>query len=122
MNDDRYQFASFVAALGTTVKPRHRAPVRLAHLACELVKLARIIERVSIAECSDADISERTRTIGRKASGAIHQLCREYGIGEPTIGGDPRGYTVKLPLQCNGRPMGNTWGGDSEGWGIPLKS
>jgi hypothetical protein len=45
----------------------------------------------------------------------IFALCAEWGIGA-SLGGDPRGYTVKLHLP-DGR--GNTWGGDTDGWGVP---
>ena len=32
------------------------------------------------------------------------------------VGGDPRGYTLKLRLPSG---KGNTWGGDECGWGVP---
>lgn len=33
------------------------------------------------------------------------------------LGGDPRGYTVKLMTPKSGRY--NTWGGAECGWGVP---
>jgi signal transduction histidine kinase len=56
-------------------------------------------ERKREGEC-EKRIAERAAFIGAR--------CK--------FGGDPRGHTVKLLLRSN---RGNTWGGASEGWGVP---
>ena len=45
----------------------------------------------------------------------IKEICAGFSL-PVTLGGDPRGYTVKVKF-----PSGayNTWGGSSEGYGIP---
>lgn len=45
----------------------------------------------------------------------IKEICAEFNL-PVTLGGDPRGYTVKVKL-----PSGayNTWGGSEEGYGVP---
>jgi hypothetical protein len=42
-------------------------------------------------------------------------LCDAFGV-ELILGGDPRGYTVKIKLP-NG--ASNTWGGAEDGFGVP---
>ena len=45
----------------------------------------------------------------------IKDICAQFNL-PVTLGGDPRGYTVKVKL-----PSGayNTWGGSKEGYGVP---
>lgn len=48
---------------------------------------------------------------------SIKNLCQPYGF-TPILGGDPRGFTVKLLF-----PSGiyNTWGGKESGYGVPQR-
>lgn len=45
----------------------------------------------------------------------IAEVCAELGCSV-SFSGDPRGYTVRLHLPS---ARGNTWGGDTYGWGVP---
>lgn len=61
------------------------------------------------------EFEERCAKREARIEARISAICAELGI-EPDFGGDPRGYTVKVKLPTG---ASNTWGGASEGWGIP---
>ncbi len=47
---------------------------------------------------------------------SIEQIAKRLpGVKGVKFTGDPRGYTVRLVLECG---RGNTWSGDEDGWGI----
>ena len=99
---------------------RYREVVQVAD---QFMKLARTLERINVRECNDdyADTdwgrNKRSRDIAasKRTEARLKDLCRHYGFGL-NLGGDPRGYAVKLIL-----PTGryNTWGGKEEGYGVP---
>ena len=57
----------------------------------------------------------KDKRAGVRTEARLKDLCRHYGF-ELNLGGDPRGYAVKLIL-----PTGryNTFGGKGEGYGVP---
>jgi len=58
-----------------------------------------------------ASVAKRQERVEKR----IKEICAEFNL-PVTLGGDPRGYTVKVKL-----PSGayNTWGGSEEGYGVP---
>ncbi|MDO8705371.1 MAG: hypothetical protein Q7J84_10540 [Sulfuricaulis sp.] len=62
-----------------------------------------------------ADAEARLFKNQERAEKRIREICAGIGA-EVHLGGDPRGYTVKVKL-----PSGayNTWGGSQEGYGVP---
>ena len=89
-------------------------PQMVAARALQFCKAARVIERNAVNQCNGVD-SPRTEARALKAANAVATLASECGF-TPRLGGDPRGYTLKLIL-----PTGryNTWGGVEDGWGVP---
>ena len=80
----------------------------------ELMKLAKQSERYNLLHCNvgltpqqeklDAIVDQKVRDIAEKLQTTIK------------IGGDPRGYALKIMLPSK---MYNTWGGPEDGYGIP---
>lgn len=86
------------------------------HVAKLIMRNAATLQRLAEMACNrDLTASEekREQTAERHLRDAVSQLP---GLSVIEIGGDPRGYVVKLKL-----PSGayNTWGGEECGWGVP---
>jgi len=116
---EQHAFIGVLAeAIGTDVPDafdQYRETVRVAN---QFMKLARTLERINVRECNGYHIEAQRLTDeqGRARTEArLKDLCRHYGFGL-NLGGDPRGYAVKLIL-----PTGryNTFGGKEEGYGVP---
>lgn len=77
-----------------------------------LMTLAREHGRLQELACSQ----EMPDDYDTEIEAQIRDLCERVIGCRVKFGGDPRGYTVKVFL-----PSGryNTWGGESEGWGVP---
>lgn len=89
-------------------------PHQAAFDAARLCSLARAHHRLAETECNrEMTTRELARQVNIRLT--IREILVEYGIESVNFSGDPRGYTVKIHFP-DGR--GNTWGGDSEGWGI----
>jgi hypothetical protein len=78
----------------------------------DLMKLAKRHGKLAERECNVGDVSDKT---WERLEAKIRAICEEIGCGVK-LGGDPRGYTVKV-IVPSGRY--NTWGGAEEGWGVP---
>ena len=89
------------------------------HTLTRLIRMAEAYAKIQEDECN-RELTEREREIERKAAELIRTIARELEIGVK-LGGDPRGYTVKILLadpSHEGQNFYNTWGGSEEGWGI----
>lgn len=90
------------------------------HVCSELVSAAKRYHTIQEHWCNDTDtaspqgesLAKREANLETKIRELVKQVPHLKGV---RFTGDPRGYCVKLERQ-DGR--GNTWGGDSEGWGI----
>ena len=93
--------------------PNHSVHVAV-DLARELMRLAGIVDRYAVNLCN-GETTEREKQRAERTAKKMGELI--YPFGWPvTIGGDPRGYVVKIKF-----PSGayNTWGGSQEGYGVP---
>lgn len=86
----------------------------------ELMRLSRRHGRLQERLCSEPDDDGRLGRMDERLEERIKALvsadplaCAIKGV---ILGGDPRGYTVKVLLR-NGKY--NTWGGAEDGWGVP---
>lgn len=79
--------------------------------AIEIHKLARHLTRYAEKDCNVGLNDSDKRTVDRLEK-RIAELLQACGL-KANFSGDPRGYVVKV----QGLP-GNTWGGDSEGFGV----
>jgi hypothetical protein len=77
-----------------------------------LMRLAKRHGKLAERECNVGDVSDKT---WERLEAKIRAVCAEIGC-EVKLGGDPRGYTVKV-IVPSGRY--NTWGGAEDGWGVP---
>jgi hypothetical protein len=97
------EFACLMAREFPEVKPAQLA---------ELMSLAKRHGKLAERECNVGDVSDKT---WERLEAKIRAICEEIGCGVK-LGGDPRGYTVKV-IVPSGRY--NTWGGAEDGWGVP---
>lgn len=83
--------------------------------ALDLVRFAKAHGRIQEHACMD-ELSDAMKTEEKNLEETIREIANRNGL-RPNFSGDPRGFTVKLhPIK--GESIGNTWGGDSMGWGI----
>jgi hypothetical protein len=82
-----------------------------AYRAQEIHKHARTLTRYAEKECNEG-LSPTQQRMQESEQQRIADFLRVYGL-KATFSGDPRGYVVKI----QGLP-GNTWSGDSEGFGV----
>ena len=116
---------AFLGAIAEAIDPAKFPWEEICGAADKFMKLARTLERINVRECNGysspnpyfrADLAEAKDRVARARTEArLKDLCRHYGFGL-NLGGDPRGFAVKLIL-----PTGryNTWGGKEEGYGVP---
>lgn len=115
--DDRVEFANFVAVLASEAKrPECRV---VASDAVALVKLAKAIKRRAIRECNYGYASDAAAERGAEADerdySAAQDIADRYDATVLRMG-DVRGYAIKLRLPSD---KNNTWGGAGEGYGVP---
>jgi hypothetical protein len=72
---------------------------------------ARKLSRFAETECN-REVTDKELKRAAHSEQVILKILKEYGLSA-LFSGDPRGYVVKI----QGLP-GNTWGGDSEGFGV----
>lgn len=88
------------------------ASARLAvQYAKEIHKYSRRLSVLAEIECN-REVTERERREEERLQKRVNALLKPYDL-RARFEGDPRGYVVKI----QGLP-GNTWGGDSEGFGV----
>jgi hypothetical protein len=88
------------------------APSRKAVYDAQRIHLhARKLSRFAEIECN-REATEREIKSAARSEKLILEILKKYEL-RALFSGDPRGYVVKI----QGLP-GNTWGGDSEGFGV----
>lgn len=112
-------FALFVAVLAESdrLHPGPRGPLppqEMLGRAMAFRRIARALERYAVAE-HNGTLSDRQATARDRAIHAARSLAKMIGANA-IIGGDPRGYALKLQLPTD---RSNTWGGSDDGWGVP---
>jgi len=94
----------------------NRTANEVARFSKEIRRLGRRAKRLAVQNCNgpwgDADDDKHTAN-----AVAVSALCCEFDQRiEAHVGGDPRGYTIKLILPTR---VYNTWGGEESGYGVP---
>lgn len=118
--------ASNITILAATLAARGMVPHHAAALAEELAAIGRSASRAATDACNTPhgyEALEKRTARNRKRAESVMARYRGEGFATATvkamrglsvkIGGDPRGYCLHIV----GLP-GNSWGGDSEGFGI----
>jgi chromosome condensin MukBEF MukE localization factor len=85
-----------------------------------LLRHAKTYDRIQEMWCSEEMSDRRRGALEKKETNLerrITELAERFGA-KVKFGGDPRGFTVKLLLK-SGR--WNSWGGASEGFGVPTR-
>lgn len=116
----------FVAVLARELPDM--AAHHVAELAGFLVAASRKMDRLAVALCNgDIDqepFSKRADRLREKIDakfaefGKLEYLKDKMPAIQFQLGGDPRGYTLKLHLPSKRH---NTWGGEEAGYGVPTK-
>jgi hypothetical protein len=86
-------------------------PSVVARDALQIHKRARTLQRLAEVDCY-RELAKTEIRIRERNERQIIKWVTSYGL-TAKFGGDPRGYVVKI----QGLP-GNTWSGDSEGFGV----
>lgn len=111
---DRQLFVEMVVkSTSRVVAPRR------AELAHDLLRDASTYGRLQETECN-RELTPRERDSETRCAGRLKLIAETLGVGLK-LGGDPRGFTVKVlfPVGADGRRPYNTWGGEEDGWGVP---
>ena len=85
-----------------------------ADVARRLMRYARTHGRLAETACN-RELTPREEKQDGLTERHISELAATVGAAAK-FSGDPRGYTVKLAWKDGAH---NTWGGASEGWGVP---
>lgn len=110
----RKQIAELAAILATRI---HRKPHRIAEDVMLLSRMGAAAETIAVRLCN-GDINQdqfekRKGSIAKRLKEVEETYSVRFGIG-----GDPRGYVLKMYSQNDKPIFGNTLGGDEEGYGI----
>lgn len=78
----------------------------------------RAANRMSPQACTAVYTQHEAHTMARieASEKALRAWAKRHGVAL-RLGGDPRGFTVKVMMPRTGAY--NTWGGESEGFGVP---
>jgi len=108
---DRYEFVAVLTREIPTL-----APFRVVELAMQLMRCAASADRLSVAHCNYMETEEYERKITAVRKRVAKLLVDVPGVTALQVGGDPRGFCLKLSL-----PSGayNSWGGKESGFGVP---
>ncbi len=88
-------------------------------LAQTVLNNAQVLQRLAVAECNRELTEYERKKIDRAAARIVEAAAESGGKFKPAeIGGDPRGYVVKLHLAGGAH---NTMGGAGSGYGVPAK-
>lgn len=112
---ERAEFVAKVvkhAAKGTEAE-RQKAARRM-------LSLGAAYRRLQEKECNEGTLAGYDADLEKRTADQLKECAETLGVGLK-LGGDPRGFTVKVlfPLDADGRRPYNTWGGMEEGWGVP---
>lgn len=89
---------------------------QVADVAAKLMRYGRTSSRLAVAECNRG-MTDAERKQDERNDKRIKELVATFGKGFGVVlGGDPRGYTVKLLVPSGAH---NTMGGKEGGWGVP---
>lgn len=110
------QKALFVATLAQDAK--HLSPAQVVYHAQKLIAIARAQERAALALCNGQATQDEHIVRVKRTRARLAPHLSALRIKRATLGGDPRGYAVKLHLRSGEY---NTWGGASEGYGVPTE-
>ncbi|MFC5392647.1 hypothetical protein [Bosea vestrisii] len=129
---DGYDGKDTEAAIAAALKAQTLHPEVAAADALALIRIGAGVARWAVRACNgegrervhygngqwgnkwdDADTAAHDKA-DERALAKLQAIADRYGA-TVKIGGDPRGYVVKLIL-ASGRH--NTWGGASDGWGV----
>lgn len=88
-------------------------PREIAAFANRLQSLARQAQAFAVADCN-GELNEKNAVRQSDVHRHLREHCEGWNI-PVKVGGDPRGYVVKITLP-NGAH--NSFGGASEGWGV----
>lgn len=87
---------------------------KVTELTMELMTLARKSDRYNLLSCN-VGLTDRQQRASDKADARAQEIGTMLGT-RVRCNGDPRGYAYKIMLP---NERYNTWGGHTEGWGIP---
>lgn len=97
------------------------SPLHIVDAVRQLSRAAATVNRLAVLECNepcDPDVlkngRERAYRVARRALDVLETSNPKQKVAVH-IGGDPRGYCLKLH---NAELGYNTWGGAEEGWGV----
>lgn len=80
----------------------------------------RSLQGLAIAECN-GELTPRQQVRQKTLTAKVEAYAKSVGM-VATVGGDPRGYVVKVKWPDLGRNTpSNTWGGPEDGWGVGLQ-
>lgn len=104
--------AAFVAQMAKEGMP--------ADVALAILRDAQVIQTIAVRECSEEMSEAEARRVEKREKEAIERITQRAKpyVSEIKVGGDPRGYCVKLILKSG---KYNTWGGPEDGFGVPAK-
>ncbi len=106
--------AKFIEVLALEVtKPID--PETLADIGRLILRSAATHGRYAVEECN-RELSASEVSLHNASCERLARYANRLGV-TLTLGGDPRGYTVKLMTPKSGKY--NTWGGAEDGWGVP---
>ena len=74
-------------------------------------------ERPKLARIKEDEWDTWMEKREKQLESRLHALAAEIGV-TLSLGGDPRGFTVKLMTPKSGKY--NSWGGAEDGWGVPV--
>ena len=78
---------------------------------------ANSLQGLAVAEC-ERDLTPRQKTRQKNLTRNVIAYAKSIGA-EASVGGDPRGWIVKVRWPDRGaNTPSNTWGGPEEGWGV----
>ncbi len=123
MSKERDEFIAVLteARIAVTPKGNGMSIVHITEVAQKLMRLGRESKTLAERECNEplpeGYVEKKRGSIRDRVAIELAKLglLGKRGCGY-SVGGDPRGYTLKLQLPTK---RYNTWGGKEEGWGVP---
>lgn len=104
----------FVAVMTADLTKAGFEPNECLAAARAFMKLGSTAGRYAELAC-DRELTDGEKRRDEANDARVHALATRYGL-QAIIGGDPRGFTVKILLPS---ARWNTMGGKESGWGVP---